>query len=343
MEIQQYNPRCVQVALQVAFGNDDAAIAHFCRQVGIEPESLTTPTAHFTSAQFERIWLDLQSVFQSPYVGLLEGQRMGLAMGGIVNLIAQVSPTLQIALQQFGQFHELFTDQTYYERFAIDETGPEIYLEITLSTTIAEQSPFFARSTAECMFVVALRALSEYGKRAVKPSRVAWAFEPPAGIDLYQEIFRCPMQFGQPYNRLYFSRKELQRPVITHNAVLYQHFLQVINSYLADQQLQHFPHLIRTSLLKRLYNHQSLAIEEIAEDLNLSVRTLQRKLEQHQIAFQQICEEIRREVALQLIQKGHHNVNEIACLTGYKEASSFRRAFKRWTGQNPKAFQAPTL
>ncbi len=339
MEIQQYNPRCVLIALQIAFGDKEEQISRFCRQSGIEMKTLLAPKAHLTPEQFERIWTGLQDVFQSPNVGLLQGQRLGLAMGGFANLIAQVSPTLQVALKQFGQYHALFTDPSYYERFEVEERSGESYLEITFSPVITEQSPVFARSTAECMFVVAMRALTEYGKRPIKPVRLCWAFEPPAGWAIYQEIFGCPMQFGRPYNRMYFSGKDLQRPVVTHNAVLYQHFLQVMESHLAQQRSESFPYMVRTAVLKRLNNIQGFTIEEIADELHVSVRSLQRRLEQDQTVFQQIAEDVRREVALQLVQRGHHNFNQIASLIGYTEPSSFRRAFKRWTGKTPRTFQ----
>lgn len=340
MELRQYNPRCVRIALQVAFGDDQPAIMRFCEQAGIRYEILDAPTEHLSPTQFERIWQGLQNVFKSPYVGLLQGQRIGLSNGGFAGLIAQVSPTLYMAMKQLAQHQALFTDPAYYQCFGVLDQGEAVVMEITLAPVVLEHSPLFARSTAECMFVVLVRALSEYGKHPIRPVRVEWAFDLPGEAEVYRTVMGCPVSFGHGHNRMYFRRHDLNRPVLTHNAALYSHFQQVLQTCLAEHPAALYAGRVRTALLKRLNNHQPLTIDEVAGDLHVSVRSLQRKLEPERITFGQIAEEARREVALQLVHRGSHSVGEIAYLVGYDEPSSFRRAFKRWTGQTPKSFQS---
>ncbi|HEX8532055.1 MAG TPA: AraC family transcriptional regulator [Cytophagales bacterium] len=340
MEITQYNPRCVRVALHVAFGDDEGAAVRFCRRIGIAYDALLAPAGHLSPHQFERIWVGLQEVFGTPHVGLLQGQRIGLSSGGLANLIAQVSPTLHEAMRQFGLHHALFTDPAYYQCFGAFHRGEEAGFEITLAPVIAEHSPVFARSTAECMFVVLVRALREYGKHPVQPVRVELAFDPPAEPEAYRAALQAPVTFGHGHNRLYFRRRDLDRPVLTHNAGLYRHFQEVVRVHLQGERDQSPTGRVRTVVLKRLNNHQATTLEAVAQDLAVSVRSLQRQLEGDGVTFGQLAEEARREVALQLVGRGGYSVAQIASLVGYDEPSSFRRAFKRWTGQTPKAFQA---
>jgi AraC-like DNA-binding protein len=340
MEITQYNPRCVRVALHVAFGDDEKATVRFCERIGIAYDTLLSPGGHLSPHQFERIWLGLQEVCGTPYVGLLQGQRIGLSSGGFASLIAQVSPTLHDAMKQFGLHHALFTDPGYYQGFGAFSRGEEAGFEITLAPVIQVHSPVFARSTAECMFVVLVRALCEYGKHPVHPVRVELAFDPPAEPEAYRTALKAPVTFGHGHNRLYFLRRDLERPVLTHNAVLYNHFQEVVRLHLQGQGDQSPVGRVRTMFLKRLNNHQATTIEGVAQDLAVSVRSLQRQLEGEGITFGQLAEEARREVALQLVGRNNYSVAQIASLVGYDEPSSFRRAFKRWTGQTPKTFQA---
>ncbi|GAB3903359.1 hypothetical protein GCM10028803_31670 [Larkinella knui] len=95
----------------------------------------------------------------------------------------------------------------------------------------------------------------------------------------------------------------------------------------------------RTIVLRRLDHQQSAQIEDVADELGLSVRSLQRRLQAEDVTFREIIDYARRDIALRLIRTNQHNINEIASVMGYDEPSSFRRAFKKWTGHNPKAYQ----
>ena len=79
--------------------------------------------------------------------------------------------------------------------------------------------------------------------------------------------------------------------------------------------------------------------ESIANELHMSLRTLQRKLESEGTTFKRLLEETRKGLAIQYMAESHHSVNEITYLLGFSEASNFSRAFKRWTGQSPSAYR----
>jgi len=71
-------------------------------------------------------------------------------------------------------------------------------------------------------------------------------------------------------------------------------------------------------------------IEILAAKLNLTVRSLQRKLVDEGVSFRKLSILIRKEVASQLLNSGTLKVKEVARLMGYSEASAFRRAAKKW-------------
>jgi AraC-like DNA-binding protein len=79
-------------------------------------------------------------------------------------------------------------------------------------------------------------------------------------------------------------------------------------------------------------------VEEVAGALHTSVRSLQRKLQEENTSFLKVVEETKKQICLQLMGKGHYTITEIACVMGYNEPGAFRKAFRKWTGANPKSY-----
>ncbi|MBK8937957.1 MAG: helix-turn-helix transcriptional regulator [Polyangiaceae bacterium] len=80
-------------------------------------------------------------------------------------------------------------------------------------------------------------------------------------------------------------------------------------------------------------------IATLARRLGVSPRTLQRKLEAEGVAYSELLDQARRELACAYLADPALSVEEIAALTGYSEASAFSRAFRRWTGASPLRYR----
>jgi AraC-like DNA-binding protein len=74
-----------------------------------------------------------------------------------------------------------------------------------------------------------------------------------------------------------------------------------------------------------------------AEAAGLSVRTLQRRLADHGRTYSQLLEEARHQAALQLLGDKSVKIVDVALELGYSDPANFARAFRRWTGSNPRA------
>ena len=80
-------------------------------------------------------------------------------------------------------------------------------------------------------------------------------------------------------------------------------------------------------------------IETIADALAVSTRTLQRRLEERDLTFSKLVDQVREDQARNLVSSGGMSLSEIAFFLGYSDQSALTRAFKRWTGQTPKSFR----
>jgi AraC-like DNA-binding protein len=106
-------------------------------------------------------------------------------------------------------------------------------------------------------------------------------------------------------------------------------------STLVDQQLQQ---AILIGLQKNLFQ-----IKHIAEQMNFSVRQLQRHLQKQGKTYQQCMQEIRCMLAMQYLKDPHLSLQETAMLLGYSEQSAFQRAFKQWTQLTPQQWRQQNM
>jgi AraC-like DNA-binding protein len=85
------------------------------------------------------------------------------------------------------------------------------------------------------------------------------------------------------------------------------------------------------------------SLEQIASDLRLSARTVQRELHHDGLSYQSLVEAARRDLALSYMRQRQLPLSEIAFLVGYSELSAFSRAVRRWTGQSPRSLRKSLL
>jgi AraC-like DNA-binding protein len=93
------------------------------------------------------------------------------------------------------------------------------------------------------------------------------------------------------------------------------------------------------TVITRELNGGNPSLEQVAAQLGLSERTLQRKLQELGTSHNDLVEQIRRDLAMRYLKEPDMAICEVAYLTGFSEPSSFHRAFKRWTGVTPGEFR----
>jgi AraC-like DNA-binding protein len=170
--------------------------------------------------------------------------------------------------------------------------------------------------------------------RPLSPKRVEFQ-RTPAHRKMYEAHFRCPVKFEARQNALIFSKADTELSFVTYNAEL----LAVVAPQLEAELAEHLGHKTVTeqakAILKRLVVGQRPGIQDLARELHLSTRTLQRRFTEDGITFQHLLEEARRELAGHYLLYSSLELNQIAYLLGYEDANSFFRAFQQWEGTSP--------
>ena len=97
-------------------------------------------------------------------------------------------------------------------------------------------------------------------------------------------------------------------------------------------------HVVSRELRARAIFHK-ISLEEIASELSMQPRTLNRKLQAEGTTFRELINEVRFEAARRLLEDSTMRIADIARALGYADASGFSHAFQRWSGVAPKEWR----
>lgn len=128
---------------------------------------------------------------------------------------------------------------------------------------------------------------------------------------------------------------------LTDQAVLAMGSVKTLEEYYQQAELPEvygIPARVVETLQRRI-GQASLDIGPVAEDLNLSKRTLQRRLQQHDISFAELRDRVRFHYSLDYLVKQQLSIDSISATLDFSDRTSFTNAFKRWTGLSPSTFR----
>lgn len=173
----------------------------------------------------------------------------------------------------------------------------------------------------------------------IPPTEVRFQHAAPADTAEYQRIFRCPVLFDQADNALIFPKRLLATPLGQADAQVRLMLDAYADRLLGEIQQGHSV-LDRARLeLSRQLPEAGADLQQIAARLALSPRTLQRRLREAGLSFNQLVDETRQQLVLHYLRDPALELAEIAFLVGFSEPGSLARAFRRWTGQSPGEYR----
>ena len=174
-----------------------------------------------------------------------------------------------------------------------------------------------------------------------KPEKVLFERPQPDArlIPAYEDIFACPLEFNAGKSALIFPEEVLDTPLRQPDPVLLSTLEQQAAAVMAEIQERH-PIVMQTrTLLRTLMDEGIPRREKVAEQLGITERTLQRRLQDAGTGYQQLLDDLRRETASEWLTNSDMAINDIALRLGFSEARSFHRRFKTWTGITPGEYR----
>jgi AraC-like DNA-binding protein len=241
------------------------------------------------------------------------------------------APTVEVVLNRYARFQRLII-QDFEMHFV---RGPEL---CTLLIKEPETGRRCKTMGIEMNLKVIHGFLSWLVGRELPLARIDFAFEKPAYADELQNLFPGPIFFDQPHSQLVFETRQMSLRVQRNAGDLRQYLTRLPRDWLFVRMKERLAsHQVREYLLR--HGMGKAHIEQVAKALNVSVRTLCRRLEDENTAFQQVKDDVRRDIAIDRLTNSNVAMSIIASELGFNDASSFHRAFRAWTGMTPSAYR----
>ena len=261
-------------------------------------------------------------------VGLQLGSRGGLVSFGMLGFAMMSSRNLQEALEVGIKYHQASGSLM---DVSAEISSAEVTLRIYERFPDPELLPFlceelFASSTA------ILRAMLGH---STSPRRVELKYPEPIYGAAYRRLFNCPVYFNSDANRLVFDAVLLDQPLLTYSPASLSGALAACRQLLEPTEPIQQDIVAAVENLLRNNLRQRLSMAEVANQLNVTERTLRRHLLDAGESFSRIRDRVLEKRARILLFDSSMPVTAISEELGYSDLREFRRAFQRWTGMAP--------
>ncbi|MGD2128857.1 MAG: AraC family transcriptional regulator ligand-binding domain-containing protein [Lysobacterales bacterium] len=248
---------------------------------------------------------------------------------GLWGFLLRTSATFGAMLRRAERYSRVFFR---YSRVSLSASGDQLILKCEHPTP----SPFGRREQAISFFLGQWLTLGHtlIGDE-VTPTEVLMRWNGPMDPTPFESFFGCPVRFDSSEDALVFSRRVLKLPLPEHTPELGDMFEEyaaaVIHRIGTDST---FVEQVREALSEGLLagaRDQSA----VARQLNITTRTLRRRLADSGSSFREIRHDLLQARAKQMLRDERLPIAEISYLLGYSEPANFHRAFRNWTNLSP--------
>ena len=305
-----------------------------CQKVGLEAKILQNPDEFLPITKVQELWKEAISMTGDEFLPLHIGEMVNTVSVGILAYVMMNCPTLGKALEKLCQYQDIVCDASKTSMFIENDN---VYLTISEPSEDISSVRYAYESTLSIYYSAFLGMLGQ----AVPLKAVHFEF-PAYSVDNseHQRVFKgAEIIFGSNFSGLVFEKKYWELPILNANPNLFSlfenHAQSILNGLKSDNSLKN---KIKKEIVFSLKGEEpNLPI--IAKNLGIGVRSIQMKLKEEGVTFQQLLDEIRKELAIKYLKDDKLSTTDISYLLGYSEVSVFFRSFKKWMGQTPTLYR----
>ena len=319
-------------ALAAELAAEGVSVDDLFAGTGLQPWQLGDPATRISLRQRLALYRNGRDLAKRPDIGLLAGARQRISDYGIYGFA-------MLSSQNFGNALEFSLQH-------IQMAGPvvmQISFEIADNTVVLKSHgidslgdllPFVAEFWRSSMTTLFSRVL----ETPFPSKRMIFAYPAPPHWRNYERVFNCPVTFGADTMEWHIDADLLARPCPNANPITAQVCQQFCDRIVVDDAGEaELPRRIRTICMNS--SERFPPAESVAKELGLSLRTLHRHLASQGYSYQGIVDRLRGRIAIELLENTTMRMDQIAERVGFSDATSFRKAFVKWTGRPPTAFR----
>jgi AraC-like DNA-binding protein len=279
----------------------------------------------------------VEGLANDPLIGLRAAPQINLASLGVLGFVVQACSTLQDVIEMIRRYERLLSDVG--STSLVHEPGTALWRWRFLGG-----DPLVARHATECVVGCWAGLLRLVKQRKPRPLlAVRFSHAAPADLALlkeYEDYFRCPVLFGQAASELVLSAQSLTQPLLLADPDLQQTLEMHAQAQLARRHAE--PSLaerVRAILRLELQKGNAASRDRVAEELGMSGRSLHRHLENSGSSYREIFDQLRFDLARELLRDPARSVDAVAQQLAFQESQSFIRWFRRLAGSTPGEFR----
>lgn len=290
----------------------------------ISQTDLADPEVRIPHRTADRLWRHASEILGDPCFGLQAGKVWHPSHAHALGYLWLASSSLKDGIERMVRYSHVLSERNDI-RLESTDSGFTIILSDVLRAPY-QMDAFFAMALELCR--------TNYG-RDLKPLSVEFMHPSPECSHKYNELFESEVQFESHRDCITFAVHDVERTLLTGNTLLAD-----LNEKTVSRQLRELTEggVVRKveSAISRMLAVGTQSDHEVASALNMSTRTLQRKLKEEGTSYRRILDNIRHKLADEYLQDVSIDLLDVAFLLGYSEYSSFSRAYRRWAGVSPR-------
>lgn len=290
---------------------------------GILRSQLDDSYAVVPMARYVALFEDAARIIGEPALGARMGVQFKPGDIGPIGVLFSISPTIRAAFQRLSKFVNAVQGAT--NSGTVDDDDSVIW-----SYRLTDPAMWPRRQDSEFSLAASCQLVRSCFNRSWRPAEIHFEHAAPRDATTLETIFRAPIRFGQSGNRIIVTRQDADRLYRVEDtalaAVLERHIADIVGDTDEEPQLQDKV----LALISIYLGHKPLSVADVAAELGMSARTLQRRLSLEGVSLRALIRSHRQNVAsTQLSSKIQKS--QIAESLGYADGTVFWRAMKSWS------------
>lgn len=303
------------------------------RTVGLSAERLEDPDERVPQPVYNRAFHLFAEACHDPDFGLHFAESGDIDGFHVVGHLARRSRTLGEAFERVARYSRIVHDAGRVE-VELSDAGLVVFPGCR---GLLHEFPRQVAEYSAASVIVVARALTE---KRLLPLDVGFRHPAPEATTEHRRILGCEPRFGRPETVVVFDRSVASETIAGAEPGLVS-LLELLASGLLEKLGEADDLMARVEqLVARRLEDGVPSLDDVARQLGVGKRVLQRRLRQSETTFQGLVESVRQRLAERYLENPAVSLHEIAFLLGYTDPSNFHRAFRRWFGVTPAEARA---
>ena len=299
---------------------------------GLSPDADGELAEPIPAERICRLFATVSGTLDAPYFGIELSQGYHFESSSMLIVAFMAAPTVRQAFDTLLRYDK-YVDSAIEPR--LTRFDGSCCWEVTLLTPTQVKTEHLA----EYLMAFIVMSLRKATRLSVPVSRVSFTHELTKHASVVERFFGAPAAYCARRNTLHFDEAFLDTPLCTANTLLYEAISDAMRNYYAGEAAHsNFMEVVQRQVLLQLKEGEP-SIANVASGLQISSRTLRRRLAERGVKLQDVKNNARFQRAKFYLRHTRKPLTEIAHQIGFSELSAFSRAFKSWSGCTLQAFR----